>query len=387
LSRGDPKALEKIFQDKGIPDGFDHKNYSIIRLPFDLIPHGFMDAESLARAKLTVNSSVYRNEYESCFSADSEGFFPRSLIDSCVVNKDRLVELPSGEVDFTATLNGRLDRKYILGLDPASERANLAIVIIEVWKDHRRVVYTWTINRKKHIEKVAAGLVGENDYYAYIARKIRELMDLFPIQEIAIDWQGGGVAIIEALHNKNNLRDGEVMIWPIIDPNEKRPSDSEPGLHIVNPINFADSEWHIEANHGLKKDMEDKLLFFPYFDVDAIALATFDDFYKLRKNDTLEHILTEVEELKNELCSIIMTKTATGRDKWETSSVIINGKKEHLEKDRYSALLMANSVARNITLSANYQNQQIYGTYASDDKRGRYSGASWITDQLNELYG
>lgn len=330
--------------------------------------------------------SLLNSTVHNCFSADSEGFFPRSLIDSCVVDRNKLIELQSGEVDFTASLYGKMDRKYILGLDPASESANLAIVILEIWPDHRRVVYTWTINRKEHIKKVEEKLVGENDYYAYIARKIRELMNVFPIEKIAIDWQGGGVAVIEALHNKNNLEPGENMIWPIINPDKPEPSDSEPGLHIIEKINFADTLWCGEANHGLKKDMEDKVLFFPYFDVDIIAEASFDDVSKNRKYDTFENVLTEIEELKNELCSIMLGQTPTGKDKWDTISVVHDGKKVKLHKDRYSALLMANAVARKIALSANYENQTMQGTYSKEIPKRTYSGASWLTDQLDALY-
>ena len=116
-----------------------------------------------------------------------------------------------------------------------------------------------------------------------------------------------------------------------------------------------------EANHGLRKDIEDKVLLFPRFDPVSLELALAEDTRraqdfadkhqrKLVLFDTLEDCVMEVEELKNELTTIVLTKTGTGvnsRDRWDTPEVKTEtGKKGRLKKDRYSALLMANMVAR-----------------------------------------
>jgi hypothetical protein len=66
--------------------------------------------------------------------------------------------------------------------------------------------------------------------------------------------------------------------------------------------------------------------------------------------DTLEDCVLEIEDLKNELTTIILTKTGTGvnsRDRWDTPEIKTEtGKKGRLRKDRYSALLIANMLAR-----------------------------------------
>ena len=72
---------------------------------------------------------------------------------------------------------------------------------------------------------------------------------------------------------------------------------------------------------------------------------------------------------------------------WRKKPVYIDGKKAKLDKDRYSALFMANAVARKISLSENYQNQSMYGTYADSKSKSCYHGASWLTDMFDELYG
>ena len=58
------------------------------------------------------------------------------------------------------------------------------------------------------------------------------------MQEIALDAQGGGIAIMEALHDKDKIREGEVPIWPTINDKKEKDTDGEPGLHIVELFNL-----------------------------------------------------------------------------------------------------------------------------------------------------
>jgi len=122
------------------------------------------------------------------------------------------------------------------------------------------------------------------------------------------------------------------------------------GLHIIELINFSKADWVSEANHGLKKDMEDKVLLFPRYDNLSIGLASEMDGIDNDKGDSLENLIYEIEELKDELCTIVLTKSSiAGRDRWDTPEVkTMDGKKSRTRKDRYSALLMANMVARQI---------------------------------------
>ena len=107
---------------------------------------------------------------------------------------------------------------------------------------------------------------------------------------------------------------------------------------------------------------EDKVLLFPQFDSVSLGLAadkdarrqqTFEKKYPDKQfniYDSLEDCVMEVEELKNELSTIVMTKTPQGtRDHWSTPEVKLgNGKKGRLRKDRYSAIVMANMIARQL---------------------------------------
>ncbi len=87
-SRGNPDKLEEIFGGPP-PDGFDWRDYSIIRLPLELVPKGMMDEKQISRSKATTHSTNYQMEFGAVFANDSNGFFKRSLIESCVT-KDNI---------------------------------------------------------------------------------------------------------------------------------------------------------------------------------------------------------------------------------------------------------------------------------------------------------
>jgi hypothetical protein len=390
-SKGDPEKLGTIFGDKGPPPGFKWDDYSVIRIPYDMLPEGFMDSANIARSRATVHNGIFEMEFEAVFSKDSTGFFKRSLIEACTGTETSPVRLPSGDVWFDCLQSGDPNKKYVMGIDPASEIDNFAIIIIELNEDHKRIVHCWTITRRSHIEKVKMGFTKENNFYSYCARKIRTLMDRFNIVHISIDSQGGGIPISEALHETSNLKEGEVPIWPVIEEGKEKDSDFEAGLHILELCNFAKTDWYNEANHGLRKDFEDKATLFPRFDPVSLAYAAEVDAQQGTVEDTLEDLVMEIEELKNELSLIEITQTNSGKDKWDVPETRVGvGKKEKMRKDRYSALIMANMAARQYDDHVFvYEAQGGFAnrTFSNKNKPvSDYEGPSWFTEKANGLY-
>ena len=391
-SKGELSKLREVFGEDP-PENFDWTQYSIIRMPYELLPKGFMDADQVARSKATVHTGIYQMEYGACFTRDSQGFFKRSLIESCVVGEEKEIKNSKGEViNFESVLMGNKDKKYIFGVDPASEVDNFSIVVLEVNADHRRIVHCWTTTRSEHKEKVKKGYSSESDFYSYCARKIRDLMKLFPCIHIAMDAQGGGVAVMESLHDNDKIRDGEIAIWPVIDDNKEKDTDGERGLHILEMCQFAKYDWLSEANHGLRKDFEDKALLFPAFDPLTFTISEHEDNTKARMFDTLEECVLDIEELKDELSMIQMTQTTSGRDRWDTPQVVVGtGKKSKMRKDRYSALLMANMSARVLQRSPTQAEYEFYGGFATGGHKQKtdeklYNGPSWFADNMKNVY-
>jgi hypothetical protein len=391
-SRGELSKLREVFGEDP-PENFDWTQYSIIRVPYELLPKGFMDADQVARSKATVHTGIYQMEYGACFTRDSQGFFKRSLIESCVVGQEDEIKNSNGDViNFEAVLMGDKDKKYIFGVDPASEVDNFSIVVLEVNANHRRIVHCWTTTRSEHKEKVKKGYSSESDFYSYCARKIRDLMKLFPCIHIAMDAQGGGVAVMESLHDNDKIKDGEIPIWPVIDDNKEKDTDGERGLHILEMCQFAKYDWLSEANHGLRKDFEDKALLFPAFDPLTFTISEHEDNTKARMFDTLEECVLDIEELKDELSMIQMTQTTSGRDRWDTPQVVVGtGRKSKMRKDRYSALLMANMSARVLQRTPTQAEYEFYGGFATGGHKQKtdeklYNGPSWFADNMKNVY-
>lgn len=396
-SKGDPNTLSSL----GLDENMNYKDYTVIRIPFDLIPKGFMDASAISSAKATMMSSSFKMEYACIFSKDSEGFFKRSLIDSCVIDPHAPEgTFPEDAEVFEARVLGNPERKYVYGIDPASEKDNFTIVILELHPSHSRIVYCWSTNVKEHKAQVRAKLTKENNFYAYVARKIRQLMKTFPPVKIGCDSQGGGTHVREALYDKAHMLEGELPILPIPSDDPKKPNDTDlmAGLHIVEYVNFAKADWVVEANHGLRKDFEDKVLLFPFFDTASLEMAAMED-EQLEKEgkllyDTLESCIWEIEELKAELATIVETKTAAqSRSRWDTPEIKLpNSKKGRMKKDRYSALLIANMVARTIHRTDVKPEYKPIGGFINSligkEERGQrfYSGPQLWVDAAQEFF-
>lgn len=399
-SQGDPHKLKEIFNGE-VPDNFNWQDYSIIRVPYELIPKGFMDDKQVSRAKATIHTGIYNMEYAACFTEDSDGFFRRSLIESCVANERNPIIINDQTILFDVAVRGNSDLKYVYGIDPASEKDNFSIVVLELYPTHSRVVYVWTTNRSNFKERQKTGTINEHDFYGFCARKIRNLMKIFPCERIGMDAQGGGVAIEEALHDPGKLEDGEIVIWPVIDEKKAKDTDDQQGLHILELVQFARADWTSQANHGLRKDLEDKVLLFPRFDQVSLALALDKEGKDVMSGEILNlydnesDCILEIEELKNELTTIVMSQTSMGpnaRDRWDTPDIKLpNGKKGKLRKDRYSALVIANMIARQMNRNLQPISYDIIGNNLAETKKSNgqmYKGPAWFSEAANSnIYG
>lgn len=401
-SRGDHAKLEEALNGQ-IPEGFNWKDYSIMRIPFSHMPEGFMDAKTVGRAKATVHTSIYLMEYECCFCEDSDGFFKRSLIEFCTASEKNVKKhnWPAWcPTHFEAMTHGDLNKKYVYGIDPAFQQDNFAITVLEIYNTHARIVYVWTVNKNKFMDYIKNGLTPEHDYYQFCSRKIRDLMKVFPPAAIGIDAQGGGRTIEQALHDNTRLKAGELPLWPVIEEKAKE-TDNMPGLHILHMVQFGNQGWTADANYGLLNDLQGRTILFPHFDQISLELAAGQDLIRekafeekfnktLTITDSLEDCVLEIEELKEELASIRMSYTGSGvtsREKWSTPEIKLSGdRKGYLRKDRYSSLIIANSLARLFRNKLPDMDYECYGGIVKDLRKKTgvmYTGPEWATSKLN----
>jgi len=287
--------------------------------------------------------------HHNCFVADSDGIYKRSLIEACTTYPGKPITTPDGDIVFTPITRAQKGVKYVIGIDPAAERDNLAITIIEVWPNHWRIVYCWAVNKPEFEKRKKRGLVTNKDYYDYCCSRIRDVVKAFSPIRIEMDSQGGGYAIAEMLRNKKLLdpSKGDMPIYEVIDFDAPKAMDEErDGPHILHLI-AQSTEWNSQSNLFMHKSFETKKLLFPGLNTVKMQAAMAIENLAGITVDTYEDIVHNIEELKNELCAIKMTSTPTGKEKFEAPSVteisISEGKKKthKMRKDRYTSLLIA----------------------------------------------
>lgn len=384
-SRGDKEKLNAIFPN-GVDDGFDWTHYSVMRIPYQLLPRGYLDSANISRSKATLNKNLFQQEFETIFTKDSDGFFKASEIEACVANTRNNIIKSDGQILFMPKLSGDMNKKYYMGIDTASQIDNFAVVILEVHNDHRRIVYCWSTNNEDYKEKKKNNLTQDSSFLKFCNTKIRSLLKRFNIERISIDSQGGGRTFYESLHDTSYLQPGEEMIWEIIEFNKVKDSDGEQGLHIVELVNFAQAQYMTDANHGLKKDIENRNLLFP--DFNPAIYSAFENtggYY-----EEIDNCMNDIDELKKELTMIVVTVTVNGRERFDTPEIKTSGlTKGRLKKDRYSALIMANMAARtDYHVINDYTNTSIETMInrSKDYDQPGYIGPSWLTKKLGSLY-
>ena len=389
-SKGDVTKLQEIVGDEALNKDFNWKDYCIIRIPYDLTQAGYFDPAQLSRNRINTLPSNFLAEYGACFPADSDGFFKRSMIERCTPSDKNTIMIGDEKVDFITRLSGNPHSRYIYAIDPASEQDNFAIVILELFETHKRIVYCWTTNKKKHRKQITHNKTTEHNYWAFCVKKVRHLMQLFPCAGIAIDSQGGGNALREAFADSDKLGKGEVQIWPVINPGKPEYSDTQEGLHIITMCNFASNEWLSNAYFNTKKDFEEQILIFPSFDGATLGLSQQDlsdedSFLEGGILDTLENIILEIEELKTELTCIMHTKSTSGRDQFTVPDMTsVDGKKTRVKKDRATALIMANSLAR--TIQRDTHKFEYEGPKPNENQNLLYVNNPYFNKALSDAY-
>lgn len=363
LSCGDKEKLAGISGD--IDDDLDYKDFCVIRIPVELSDEGLVDVKTIAKAKATHHQIHVQMEYGAVFPDDSDGFYRRSVIERCVAgNPNNEITKECGVVDFSASLIGLRQHSYVMGIDPASERDNFAIVILEVWPDHRRVVYSHTTNRKIVEEELRKDKIA---YWDFMAAFVNKLLIKFDCEYIGIDMQGGGISMVESFSTLPN------PIFPIKEVGVSKVTDTLVGRHIVHEIQFANQAWMTFANHGLLKDLEEQVLLFPSNNEAMIGMASVF-------NEKLEENMLNIEKMKDELSQISHTETESGREKWGvTSTGLVDSR-----KDRYSALLIANAIARSSVLVSLPSNLK----KVDAGKQGQdYTGPAWFVENIPSNIG
>lgn len=369
-SGGDVKKLKESFPDMPFDANLDARDYAIVRVPYDVVPEGPMDEKILSQGRATMDPILFDMEYGAVFPADSDGFYLASWLHSatCPVKHN-------GETIRFAPMLSCQTKPCIMAIDPASEDDNFAIAIVSMDEGYRSLLYMWTTNHKRFEELKRKGLIDAdvNDYVTFCLKHIRALIRRFNIHLIVLDKAGGGVTVREGLKDTARLEEGDEVILDMDDENER----NQKGLHILKLAEFSSDEWRKESHYGLRKDIIDKVLIFPEYDLAEIELLALE---KSDGYETLDDCYHEIEECKTETALIKHSQTPNGTERWDVPEIVgltAEQTRKKLKRDRFTALLMANWGARIIaTVGPKYSSP--IGTMV---KRGRQATFTTNTPQ------
>ncbi len=321
------------------------KNYSILRLPYNELPKGFLDAEVIANDKATFSAVKFGLEYGVEFAADSDGFIKRSIIEDAT---------PKGEDSFSIELYGEHGREYVLGLDPAKFNDNFGLVVLKLTPTGARAVYADAWKGKDTPESV---------------RKIRDILRRFNVVRIAIDQGGGGEAVAETLRDAKHCDEGELPIYPLREQIQDKKMLGVEALFILDVVKWS-SVWITLTAPALEGDINHSRLLFPIHPVVENLYNQYEIrvLHGLRKINDDEKVMiskmvfgkeTEdfevvelgvwdnVQAMVDETCAIERTVTPGGVEKFELPLVANQSDGMDIRRrDRFSSLVLASHAAR-----------------------------------------
>lgn len=289
-----------------------NEDYAVLKLAYDILPDGFQNEKSLRMAKQTMSSHEFRMEYETYYPSDSDGFFRMSVVDGATSKK------------YSYRYYGDNVHEYFLGIDPARDNDNCAFVIIQVGTQNESdcVVCVETLNNKS---------------YSIIHSKILELFDRYNVTKMEVDKGGGGSEIKDNLCDIDKMK-SRPLVWDTEDPiswiNGVQ-TNPRPGLHILKLFKSSPNLLSV-ANHSLLGSLERRSLVFAREPSDELMDSSSEE-----ELVWFESQIVEFESIKKELSRIVVSITGRGVTHWDTEN-------KHEKKDRYSALLVANNMLREL---------------------------------------
>lgn len=275
--------------------------YVVLNFPMTDAPPGFLDLVVIEEAKKSMSQDIFNMEYMNYFIPDSGGFFPASLLEHST-SRSAFVER-----------KGNPECEYVLGIDPATDGdANIALAIVKLGYPN------------KLVNIITMGGKRGNVPIQEVVESIRQVARDYNIVRIAMDQGGGGSQIRDLL--KESTLDGDSAILPI----DLSMYPHLSGRRILDVVHFSSRSVN-DMNYALKADLENHNLVFPY------NLIEKSDAKEVVADEDI-HI--EIHALCEEMRNIIATPLKNNYFNFDTADP------RRQQKDRYSALLLANKAAR-----------------------------------------
>lgn len=285
-----------------------NKRYNLRFVPYTELPEGFYETHVLEDARLNSPNHMFLTEWMAEWISDSAGAFTMSLLESC---RDINV-IPK----YARDENTDKGKRYIFGIDVARERDSTSIVVVELG----------------HISKVVYIAELEETAFPIQAKFLYDLIQKFNPIFIYMDEFGGGGTIRDLLADPRSVGYPETEKIIEIDSPPLKSGKRILKLCNFNPIFIED------ANNNAKTLLEQKAIRLP--------VASYPIESKRKGNDGNTKEVDLVQELINQIASIVVTSTPSGKLHYDLprGSATGNshtGSAKVKKKDLYTAFILA----------------------------------------------
>lgn len=281
--------LYKIYRDE-MQRG--NEKYAVFRVPYTLLPPGFLDSDNVESAKREMSDLEFRMEYEAAFIPDTDAFYKASLLEAC------------SSTSFSTQVAGSPGMAYCLGIDPARSEDSFALSVVEIGQPAKMV-------HAVEIQKMP---------FPQMVKTIENLCSAFNVTHIYMDSQGGGLAIKDMLAENPNSHEA----GPILDPDDEV-HQLKAGRKILTMCNFS-SEWISESNFFALRLLEHRQFLFPSIPVNNVPNPAEDESWHT------------IRDMKNQMQAIELTETPTGKHHFDVPKGGGHGKQK---KDLYTSFMLA----------------------------------------------
>ena len=273
-----------------------NEKYAVFRIPYELLPDGFLDDDNITSARKEMSSLEFSMEYEAAFIPDTDGFYKASLLELC---KDK---------EHSPQVAGTSGKSYILGVDPARSEDSFAIAVVEI-SNPARVVHA---------------LEYQKETFPKMAAVLEDLCLAFNVQSIYMDAGGGGMAIKDILaENHRSLPGG-----PILDP-EDEAHQQKTGRHILTMCNFG-TEFISDSNFAALRLLERREILFPS--------PSRTEVLSEQRRDAEDESWATITRMLQQMQTIIISETPTGKIHFDVPKGAGHGIHK---KDLYTAFMLA----------------------------------------------
>jgi hypothetical protein len=281
-------------------------SYSLRFIPYTELPEGFYDAAIVEDAKMNSPKHIFLTEWMAEWIADSEGAFSMSLLES--VREPLLIPRPFRD------LNLDKGKEFIFGIDVARERDASAIIIVELGYPSKVV----------HIVEL------EEIPFPEQSKIILQLVENFNPVRVYMDEYGGGQTLRD--HFKDPTAIGLPSHYKLASLDDPATSSGKRILKECNP----NPQFLDDANNNTKTLLEQRMIILPAA-IHPIEASKKGNVSGIKREVDL------VQELINQVASIVVTPTPTGRlhyDLPKTRATVAYNENVK-KKDLYSAFILA----------------------------------------------